>query len=142
MLMALRIGRKLIDEKLTLNDILNNDILLDEWQNSDPNLRKAKICIREGRDPPNKLETVRTLVWKKDCRLRNRVLVRYFRSEVHNIITKIVLPEKFNTQIVFTAHNSHGHGAISRLEKVLNRLFTCTGYKEQVRIFVLNVRVA
>ena len=142
MLMAQRIGRKIIDEKLTVHDILSNEKLLDDWQNSDSNIRKAKVCIKEGRDPPNKLETVRTLVRKKDCRLRNRVLVRYFRSEVHNVITKIFLPEKFNTQIVFTAHNSHGHGAISRLEKVLNRLFTCTGYKEQVRIFVLNVRVA
>ena len=63
-------------------------------------------------------------------------MVRDFRSEVHNIVTKIILPERFNTQLVFAAHNSHGHGAISRLEKVIDRLFTCTGYKEQVRSFV------
>jgi hypothetical protein len=52
MLMALGIGRKIIDEKLTVHDILSNEKLLDERQNSDSNIRKAKVCIKEGRDPP------------------------------------------------------------------------------------------
>ena len=134
---VLRHKRPKFDANLTLNDILENRERLIEWQNESKDFRKAKELLISGMAATKKLNTVQTLLEKRQCFLTDGVLcVKKFDSVRE--LTCILLPESKTAQVCEATHNTLGHSAMFRIIKEVKRRFHVPNVIPYVRTMTSN----
>jgi len=110
------------DPNLCLQEILGNRRLMVDWQNESKDFRKAKELLVNGMAATKKLNTVQTLLEKKQCFLEDGLLMVKKFDSVREIKC-IMMPESKTAQICEAAHVTLGHSAMYRFIKEIKRRF-------------------